>query len=135
MKKQWILFSIGALLLSLLGAIVGLIFGSFLGGNLILEADYAGLVGYESTGLVGAVVFATLFCLVFIGIVWKRKKTTTSTLLACIGCLIGGTILYITVGYLTTNTITYGWTFPFIGTMSMHFLVQALQTNSTEHAK
>lgn len=127
MNKKLIFFYIAAALLSFVGAALGLLLGALLGGNAIFIVDYAGLDGYESTGLFGAVIGASVFCLLFIILFWKKEQTKTSLLLAVIGCLIGGVILYVGVGYSTSDILLYGWTFPSLCLLITNSLVQTLK--------
>lgn len=127
MNRKLVFFYIAAALLSLVGAVFGLLVGAQLGGNAILIADYAGLDGYESTGLFGAVVGASLFCLLCTLLFWKKAHTKTSLLLAVIGCLIGGVILYVSVGYIAASILLYGWTFPSLCLLTINSFVQLFQ--------
>jgi hypothetical protein len=47
---------IGCFVFLIVGLIAGLIVGSFIGGNFMMDFEFAGVMGYEATGLIGAMI-------------------------------------------------------------------------------
>lgn len=54
MAKSWIYPILGTILFIIPGAVAGLILGAFIGGNFFTGFRFAGVQGYEATGVLGA---------------------------------------------------------------------------------
>lgn len=81
-KRRWLVY-FGTACFMLFMAIVGLIVGANLGGNGIVNIEFAGLVGYESAGLVFAILGSVLGTYLAYRILAEKGMPVLWTLLAC----------------------------------------------------
>ena len=81
-KRRWLVY-FGTACFMLFMAIVGLMVGASLGGNGIVNIEFAGLVGYESAGLLFAILGSVLGTYLAYRILAEKGIPVLWTILAC----------------------------------------------------
>lgn len=81
-KRRWLVY-FGTACFMLFMAIVGLLVGATLGGNGVVDIEFAGLVGYESAGLLFAILGSVLGTYLGYRILEEKGLPMLWTILAC----------------------------------------------------
>ncbi len=98
----------------IVGGVIGLIIGAFIGGNFAEDFEFAGLRGYEATGIIGfpiGVVFGSPQWVYLIGRLGKVTASYGATLTGGIlGAILVVGALYGVVGVPLENVSRYDYT-------------------------